>query len=108
MSNDEALARVRAICLALPEASEQETWGGPTFRVRAKIFAMPRSDDGRPSVWCKAPAGVQSMLIAADPDRFFFPPYVGAKGWTGVRLDTAVDWEELTDLIADSYRLIAP
>jgi predicted DNA-binding protein (MmcQ/YjbR family) len=108
MTNEDALARVRAICLSLPEATEQETWGGPTFRVRAKIFAMPRRDDGRLSVWCKAPAGAQALLIAADPARFFSPPYVGPKGWIGVRLDRDVDWDELTDLITDSYRMTAP
>jgi hypothetical protein len=105
---DDPLARLRAICLALPEATEQETWGDPTFRVRAKIFAMPRQGDGRLSVWCKAPPGAQQMLVGADPHRFFVPPYVGHKGWIGIRLDVAVDWEELADFVTDSYRMTAP
>lgn len=108
MTDEPALARLRALCLSLPEATERETWGGPTFRVRDKIFAMPRRNDGRLSVWCKAPTGVQPMLIAADPARFFFPPYVGSKGWIAIRLDGTVDWDELADLVTDSYLLIAP
>jgi predicted DNA-binding protein (MmcQ/YjbR family) len=100
--------RLRTICLTLPEAAEQETWGAPTFRVRGKIFAMPRQDDGRISVWCKAPPGSQLILIGADPERFFAPPYVGPKGWIGVRLDDEPDWAEVDGLVRRSYRLIAP
>ena len=108
MSDQPTLDRLRTTCLALPEAAEQETWGDPTFRVREKIFAMPKHGDGRFSLWCKAPAGAQALLIAADPSRFFFPPYVGHKGWIGIRLDAEIDWDELADLITDSYRMTAP
>jgi hypothetical protein len=107
----ERLERLRAICLALPEATEKEAWGDPTWRVRDRIFAMQKGnyEGGRPSVWVKAPEGAQEALVAEDPDRFFVPPYVGGKGWIGVHLDThAVEWDELADLVADSYRLIAP
>ncbi len=100
--------RLRAICLALPEACEKETWGNPTFRVREKIFAMERRDDDRVSLWCKAPPGSQTILVAADPDRFFVPPYVGHKGWVGMRLDEGPDWEEVASLVRRSYRLVAP
>lgn len=100
--------RLRAICLALPEAEERETWGDPTYRVRDKIFAMEKRGDGRVSVWCKAPAGSQQILVGADPDRFFVPPYVGPKGWIGVRLDKNPDWEEVKKIVERSYRLIAP
>ena len=51
--------RLRAICLALPEAAEKETWGDPTFRVHERIFALVRHGDGRLSFWCKAPEGSQ-------------------------------------------------
>lgn len=105
---DDAVGRLRAICLALPEATERETWGDPTFRVRDKIFAMPNRGDGQVSVWCKAPPGVQGMLVGADPARFFVPPYVGRHGWVGVRLDGPVDWEELAELVEESYRRTAP
>jgi predicted DNA-binding protein (MmcQ/YjbR family) len=100
--------RLRAICLALPEAVEKETWGEPTFRVRDKIFAMHRTDDGRISVWCKAPPGSQEILVGADPELFFAPPYVGPKGWIGVRLDRGPDWQEVAGLVQRSYRLTAP
>ena len=87
--------RLRAICLALPDATEIETGGDPTFRVRGKIFAMEKRGDGRISVWCKAPPGSQMVLVGADPDRFFVPPYVGPKGWIGMRLDRNPDWKEV-------------
>jgi hypothetical protein len=72
--------RLRAICLALPEAAEKKTWGDATFRVRDRIFVMEKRGDGRVSVWCKAPEGSQMVLVGADPERFFVPPYVGHKG----------------------------
>jgi hypothetical protein len=105
------LEQVRAICLRWPESSEKIAWGGPTFRVRDKLFAMYLDDhhgDGRLALWIKAPAGVQELLIEAEPERFFRPPYVGPSGWIGVRLDGAVDWSEITDFLADGYRLAAP
>jgi predicted DNA-binding protein (MmcQ/YjbR family) len=102
------IERLRGICLALPEATEQETWDDPTFRVRAKIFAMVRRRDGQVSMWCKGRPGAQDVLVTADPARFFVPPYVGPKGWIGVRLDGEVAWDELTDLVIESYRMIAP
>ncbi|MGH2535138.1 MAG: MmcQ/YjbR family DNA-binding protein [Thermomicrobiales bacterium] len=105
---DDLIARLRSICLALPEATEQETWEAPTFRVRGKIFAMPRQDDGRLCFWCKARPGVQTILVGADPDWFFVPPYVGGNGWIGVRLDAEVDWDEIAELIEESYRMTAP
>jgi hypothetical protein len=104
----DTLTRLRAICLALPEAIERETWDIPTFRVREKIFVMATSDNGTPSLWCKAPPGAQTILIEAAPDRFFRPPYVGHKGWIGVRLDGAVDWDEVSGLVQRSYQMTAP
>ena len=104
------LEQLRAVCLALPEATEKIAWGTPTFRVRDKLFAMFSDDhhgDGRVAVWCKAPLGVQEALVGAEPDAFFVPPYVGHNGWIGIRLEDA-DWEVVADLIADSYRMTAP
>jgi predicted DNA-binding protein (MmcQ/YjbR family) len=100
--------RLRAICLSLPEAVEKEAWGDPTFRVRDRIFAMEKRGDGRCSVWCKAPLGSQEVLVGADPARFFVPPYVGHKGWIGMRLDDGADWDEVAEVVKRSYRLIAP
>jgi hypothetical protein len=103
-----ALTRLRKICLVLPEALERETWEIPTFRVRNKIFTMFTDDNGTPSLWCKAPRGAQTILIEAAPERFFRPPYVGHKGWIGIRLDGAVDWGEVGDLVRRSYVMTAP
>ncbi len=107
----ERLERLRQICLALPEATEKGAWGDPTWRVRDKIFAMQKGnyDGGRPSVWFKAPDGDQPALVSSDPEKFFVPPYVGHKGWVGAYLDgRRIAWQELSELIEDSYRLIAP
>ncbi len=108
------LSTLRAICLAFPEAAEQGFGGhesSPTFRVRDKIFAMFTDDhhgDGRVAVWCKAPHGAQEVMVGSDPERFFVPPYVGPKGWIGVRLDRPVDWDQLAGLVEESYRMTAP
>jgi predicted DNA-binding protein (MmcQ/YjbR family) len=104
-----ALDRLRAICLALPEAVEKETWDTQTFRVRDKIFAMRSNHEGRIALWCKAPAGAQQVLVGSDPRLFFVPPYVGHKGWIGVRLDLdETDWDEIAGFITDSYLMTAP
>jgi predicted DNA-binding protein (MmcQ/YjbR family) len=106
----EPLERLRAICLALPEASERETWGEATFRVRDKIFAMAGDGNGkgRLAMSCKAPPGLQAALVETDPARFFVPPYVGSKGWIGAYLGDVTDWDELADLVEESYRMTAP
>jgi len=107
----ERLERLRAICLALPEAAEKYAWGDPTWRVRNKIFAMQKgnTEGGRPSVWLKAEPGEQADLIDLDPDRFFAPPYVGPQGWIGIHLDgRQVDWKAVEERVVASYRLIAP
>lgn len=101
------LVRLRRICLKLPEAEERETWEHQTFRVRGKIFAMFVGRDG-PSLWCKAPPGVQAILTGADPARFFRPPYVGQKGWIGVRLNAGADWQEVAGLVRRSFAMTAP
>ena len=101
------LKQLRTVCLGFPEATEIETWGAPTFRVRNKIFAMYSQGSGHPNVWCKAPVGVQEDLVQADPKRFFVPPYVGHRGWIGVRLENA-NWDLIADLVQDSYRMTAP
>ena len=103
-----ALEQLRAICLALPEASEGGGVGNPSFRVRDKIFAMQHSVDGRPSMWCKAPRGFQDMLVGSDPERFFVPPYVGHHGWIGAWLDVTLDWDFVAQIIRESYRMTAP
>src|SRR5262249_32024149 len=105
---DEALDRLRAICLALPQASEEGGVGSPTFKVRSKIFAMRHPVGGRMSVWCKAPAGAQGALVHTSPQVFFIPPYVGHHGWVGAWLDLDLDWGHIAELIEESYRMTAP
>jgi predicted DNA-binding protein (MmcQ/YjbR family) len=107
------LARLRKLCLALPEAHEVEAWGEPTFRVRNKLFAMYAAAEnhhggGRPAVWCKAAPGNQALMVGAEPQRYCVPPYVGPSGWVGVWLDRNPDWSEVKGLLRDSYRLVAP
>jgi predicted DNA-binding protein (MmcQ/YjbR family) len=106
----DAFKPLRTICLALPEAVEKPfaRHDTPGFRVRDKFFAMGSEHDGETSVWCKAPPGAQEVLTGADPRRFFVPPYLGPKGWVGVRLDDGVDWSMVEDLVLDSYRMTAP
>ena len=95
--------------MALPEATEKEAWGDPTFRVRDKIFAMHKIGDGRPSLWCKSEPFERDALVEADPRTFYVPPYVGPKGWIGVRLDgKTLDWARVEAIVRQSYRAIAP
>ena len=100
------LARLRTFCLGLPEAEERETWATPTFRIRGKIFCMAFAQP--PAIWVKAPRGSQELLIEAAPERFFRPPYLGHKGWVGVKLDARPDWDEVAALVQRSYGMIAP
>jgi hypothetical protein len=102
------LSTLRTLCLALPQAEEKEAWGDPTFRIRGKIFAQYKTGSGIPTVWVKAPDGAQEVLVGADPGRFFRPPYVGHKGWVGIKLTDGPDWEEIRDLLARSHRMVAP
>ena len=109
--NDIALDRVRQLCLALPDTNERLSHGAPTFFVRDKktfVIFQANHDAGGPAVWCHAPAGVQRALIEHDPARYFLPPYVGPRGWVGVRLDRDIDWEMVADLIEDAYAMVAP
>ena len=106
---EQRLERLRTLCLALPEAHEKIAWGDPTFRVRDKIFAMHKVGDGRQSIWCKADPFERDALVEQDSDTFYVPPYVGHKGWIGVRLDSEqLDWEAVARIVTDSYRRIAP
>ena len=102
--------RVRRLSLELPEATEQEAWAEPTFRVRKRIFVMyagNHHNDGRVAVRLKAPIGVQEMLVRDDPETYFVPPYVGVKGWIGVILDHVGD-DALREHIVESYCMVAP
>src|SRR5438034_11442877 len=109
---DKVLAKLREICLAFPETSERLSHGAPTFFVRQKrSFLMVLTNhhgDGRFAIWCAAPDGMQKMLVEADPERFFVPPYFGHRGWLGVRLDRGVLWVEPTGIAEYAYADVAP
>jgi hypothetical protein len=100
------------MCADLPETSERLSHGAPTFFVRGKrSFVMVLTDhhgDGRFALWCAAPEGMQGMLVEADPERFFVPPYVGHRGWIGVRLDRGLEWDEVIGIVEDAYAEVAP
>ena len=103
--------RVRAICAGLPEVTEKTSHGSPAFFVRRQFVMLwpdGHHDHGFPHLWCAAPPGAQEALVGAEPDRFFRPPYVGGRGWIGVRLDGRVDWAEIGALLEDAYRAVAP
>jgi predicted DNA-binding protein (MmcQ/YjbR family) len=106
-----ALARIRRLCLALPESSEKIAWGAPTFRVRGKLFVMfvnNHHNDGRIAIWCNAPAGAQQAFASSDPEHFFVPPYVGCNGWLGIRLDKGLDWSVIAEMVKEAHRETAP
>ena len=110
---DEAVERVRRACLALPEVEERLSHGAPTFFVRGKRSFLMLWPDGHhgstfPHLWCAAAPEVQRELVESEPDRFFRPPYVGHRGWVGMRLDRDCDADELAELCADAYRAVAP
>jgi hypothetical protein len=108
----EAIAHVREICLSLPDAVERLSHGSPTFFIGGKktfvMFLDDHHGDGRLALWCAAEPGVQATLVDEEPDRFFVPPYVGHRGWIGVRLDRDVDWDEIAGVAEDAYRAVAP
>ena len=104
--------RLRQLCLALPETTERLSHGAPTFFIRGKrAFLMVLTNhhgDGRFAIWCAAPDGRQKSLVDADPERFFVPPYVGHRGWLGVRLDLGLEWDEIAGIAEDAYAEVAP
>jgi hypothetical protein len=104
--------RLVRLCRTLPEATATPHDQHIGFQVRGRTFAWYVDDehgDGRVGVLCKAPPGENAALAAADPQRFYLPRYLGRRGWVGLRLDLQdVDWGEVAELVADSYRLVAP
>lgn len=104
------LTMVRAAAGSLPEVAERLSHGGPAFFVaEKKCFVMFLDDhhgDGRLAIWCAAPGGVQTEVVALEPERFFVPPYVGHRGWLGVQL-LDVDQSELDAIVLDAYRCVA-
>jgi predicted DNA-binding protein (MmcQ/YjbR family) len=110
-ADERLIARLRKICLALPEANEKVSHGEPTwFAGKGKVFAMldgHHHNSPHLSVWLPQPLGAQEALIDADAERFFRPPYVGVSGWVGMVLDTKPDWGVVEGLVRESYRHVA-
>ena len=106
------LERLAGVCLALPEATREDSGRHAAFRVRGRTFAYWLDDhhgDGIVGLVCKARWGEADALVAAQPERFYTPAYVGPRGWVGLRLDGGeVDWTDVTDLVTESYLLVAP
>ena len=106
-----ALERLRAIRATLPETTERPSHGAPSFFARDKRCFLNLWDDhhgdGRFAIWCAAPPGAQELLVAADPEKFFRPPYVGHRGWLGVMLHGDVDWDEIAGIVEDAYATVA-
>jgi hypothetical protein len=106
------LRRVRHLCLALPETSERVSHGQPTFFVGGKtafvMYMDNHHNDGRLALWCAASPEIQQMLIRSSSERYFFPPYVGYRGWVGVRLDRDLAWGDIAGLIEDAFLTVAP
>lgn len=108
--------RLRRLCLELPETNERASHGSPSFFVRDKVQFVSVDDHHHGAehlaFWCPAPPGVQEELVAEDPARFFRPPYVGHRGWLGVRLAAdglgQPDWTEIAEIVRDAYRRVAP
>jgi hypothetical protein len=105
---------VRRICLDLPDVLEKSSHGSPSFFLaltptRTKQFlTMDVHHHGadRVAFWCAAEPGVQEELLAENPQQFFRPPYVGHRGWIGVRIDCDPDWEEIAEIISDARRVV--
>ncbi|HET6830795.1 MAG TPA: MmcQ/YjbR family DNA-binding protein [Solirubrobacterales bacterium] len=111
-----AMERIRPITLALPGVVEKVSHGSPTFFTadgrKGRTFASVHDErewgEGRLCLWAAGPKELQEALIADGPERYFVPPYVGHRGWVGLRLDLpAVDWDEVAGVIEDSYAFIA-
>lgn len=112
----DVLERLRALCLDLPEVVERPSHGSASWFVRGTKQFVSVDDHhhgaGHVGFWCAAPPGVQAEMIAQDAGRFFRPPYVGHRGWLGVRLAAdglaEPDWDEVREIVRDAYRCVAP
>jgi hypothetical protein len=104
-----AIERVRALCLGLAGTTERASHGRLAFFAGKRSFVMFMDNhhhDGRLALWCAAAAGVQAAVVGADPERYFVPPYVGHRGWVGVRLDRGLEWDAVAGVIEDAHEAV--
>jgi hypothetical protein len=104
-----AIERVRALCLGLAGTTERASHGRPAFFAGKRSFVMFMDNhhhDGRLALGCAAAAGVQAAVVGADPERYFVPPYVGHRGWVGVRLDRGLEWDAVAGVIEDAHEAV--
>ena len=104
---ERVLARLRKICLALPDTSEVVAWGHPTFRVGKKIFVGFGIEDGRITIGFKTDGPEQQELVETRPDLYYVAKYVGKHGWVSAIADGKLDWDEVERHVVGSYKLIA-
>jgi hypothetical protein len=105
-----ALDRLRALCEELPATEERLSHGTPAFFARGRMFVQlwdRHHDDGRLALWCAAPPLAQETLIESEPEAFFRPPYVGVRGWVGVRLDRGLEWERVARIVAGAHDTVS-
>lgn len=111
-TKDRRLSRLSEVCLAFPEAACQQQGDHASFLVRKKVFAYylhNHHGDGIISVCAKVAPGDNAALVSSQPERFYLPAYIAHRGWVALRLDIGdVDWDEVAELMADSYRRVAP
>jgi hypothetical protein len=105
---------VREVCLSFPEAEEYSSHGSPNFRIKGKsgttfaTYVVNHHGDGRIALWLNSPAGAQRLYTEAEPKHFFIPPYVGPRGWLGVKLDKGISWKRVAQLVREAYEKVAP
>ena len=116
----EIIEHLRSVCLALPEAYEESAWVGTRWRIRTKTFAHVLAiDTGWPPGYAHAAAtdgpvtvltfessGPELAALSKAGHPFFKPPWRPTV--VGMLVDAGVDWDEVTELLTESYCVLAP
>ena len=105
---EEQIVRVRRLCSSLPGATEKLSHGEPTFFVAKRVFAMCSTNhhnDGHIAVLIPVEPGYQATLLKSSPRKYYYPPYVGVKGWVGIELSQVGD-DELSQHLIEAWQLI--